>query len=89
MDECVQGKVNEQRINDMGNWMQNLNNSLEKLNENIESLPEKLKSDIAENIDLKIENRIKSTEVKFFKYIVGLGIVIIGNIIYLIIIKLV
>jgi len=89
MEDCTQGKVNEQRINDMGNWMQNLNNSLIKLNTNIEELPLKLKADINENIDLKIENRIKTTENKFLKYIIGLGLGSVGTVIYLIIEKLI
>lgn len=89
MDKCTLGEVNKQKIEDMGNWMQNLNNSLERLNENIEHLPERLKKDIYENIDLKIDNKIKATENKFFKYIIGLGLSVVGGVIYMIIEKLI
>lgn len=95
---CSKGELLEQKIDNVEqnskNWweqnqhsMDKLENAIEKLNENIEKLPEKLKNDINENIDLKIENRIKATENKFYKYVIGLGVGLIGAILTIILDK--
>ena len=75
MAECNKGNLLEQQIKNVEanskNWWAENQNSMEKLEkkldkiiENVEAIPDKVKKDINENVDLKIENRIKETENK-------------------------
>lgn len=59
-------------------WWRNINKTMDKsmgeLKNTINEMPEKIVKRINENVDIKIDSKIKDSESKLFKWIAGLAI---------------